>query len=112
MTINAGYDAFWFKGSPCYGTGGYSDLGVGAPVTVRNGDGQIIATGSLEEGTSGGLEITDRKVPSCTMPLRVDDVPEVDFYQIEIGNRGALSYSKTDLENRGWVVGFSLGQGF
>jgi hypothetical protein len=44
----------------------------------------------------------------CTL-LFDADVKNADFYEIEIGSRGKLSYSKKDLEKRDWYVAQSLG---
>jgi hypothetical protein len=38
-------------GSGCKGTSGYSDIGPGTNVTIKNGEGKILATGSLGDGT-------------------------------------------------------------
>ena len=32
-----------------------------------------------------------------------------EFYSVELGSRGALNFSKADLEESGYVVGYSLG---
>jgi hypothetical protein len=38
-----------------------------------------------------------------------DSVPEVPFYSLEVGRRGALTYSLADMQSRNWVVGGTIG---
>jgi hypothetical protein len=55
----------------CSGTGGFSDMTPGTAVTVADGTGKIVATGSLGPGSQPangiGLE--------CDLPITVDAVP-------------------------------------
>jgi serine/threonine-protein kinase len=88
----------------CSGEGGYDDIRYGTPVTVRDGTGRIIATGSLDGGKS-----VEPSGGACEFTFRVDGVPKVDFYQVEVSHRGALTYSFSDLETHGWSVTASLG---
>jgi hypothetical protein len=37
------------------------------------------------------------------------DIERSDYYSIELAGRGELNYSKKDLAERGYVVGFTLG---
>lgn len=97
----------WTSGEECYGTGGYDDIGEGSSVTIRDGRDAIIATGSLGGGTGGEAYLDDSTV-SCNLSFSVADVPDVDFYQIEVSHRGALSYSKADMVSKGWSVDLSL----
>jgi hypothetical protein len=91
---------------PCDGsldTGGYNDLAAGATVTVKNGSGNVIATGSLQEGTAGGDGST------CSMPFTVADVPQEPFYQVEVANRGNVTFSLNQMRNSEWVVSLTIG---
>jgi len=88
--------------SNCYGTGGYSDITAGLAVTVRSGDGTVIATGNLGTGTGGSTY--------CDFLLAVGDVPKEDFYSIEVGHRGELTYSFDEMVRRDWTVALTLGQ--
>jgi hypothetical protein len=83
------------------GTGGYSDIALGAAVVVKNEHAETIATGRLELGTD--------ELGSCTYPFRLADVPSSEFYSIEVSHRGALTYSHEELEGLEWQVVFSLG---
>jgi hypothetical protein len=89
----------------CSGTGGYDDVRDGLQVVVRDGEGTIIGRGEL---------VTDRAASTaspngCTFDFTVDSLPEVDFYNVEIGDRGELTYSFADLEEAGWRVESELG---
>lgn len=84
----------------CSGTGGYSDIVQGAPVTVRDGAGDVIATGVLGAGV-----LTDR----CLFEFTVARVPAVPFYTVEVSRRGGLTYSHAEMVAMGWFVSFTLG---
>lgn len=113
----------------CSGTGGYSDFGPGMNVTIRNGSGAIIAsanTTSLDAderfGSEEETETEDGDEPmspkeladsmfeflGCTVVFEVD-VPSEEFYEIEVGKRGELSYSRQELEEKDWDVSLTLG---
>lgn len=124
------------RGGPetCRGTGGYSDFGPGMNVTVRNGSGEIVASGNTanlvieeyfsddatEERAEGsdednGDDMSPEELADmmfeflgCTVVFEVD-VPKEDFYAIEVGRRGELSYSRAELEERNWGVSLTLG---
>lgn len=92
--------------SNCYGTGGYSDIQAGMPVTIRDGQGKILATGS----TGSGSHPNDETYGSvqCVFNFQLENIPKADFYSIEVGHRGQLNYSFTEMEKRGWQVSLSL----
>jgi hypothetical protein len=97
------------SGGSCRGTGGYSDMDGGTPVTVEDEDGTVIGSGELKfgktAGTAGGFWA------ECEFPFYVSDLPDdAKFYVVRIGsgNRGELSYSHAELEEQDWTVGLSL----
>ncbi|WP_068819963.1 hypothetical protein [Phormidesmis priestleyi] len=92
--------------SNCYGSGGYSDVEGGMPVTVRDGQGKIIATAKV----SDGVHPADEKYANvvCEFAFQVDNVPKTDFYAIEVGHRGTLNYSFAEIQQKGWTVSLSL----
>ena len=94
-------------GGECYGTGGYSDMSEGATVTVRDGEGNVAATSSLSAGTNPGNSGAE-VIIVCGFGFTVD-VPDEDFYSFEVGSRGAVTYSREDLESKDWKVELSLG---
>lgn len=88
----------------CVGDGGYDDIRGGIAVTVRDGSGTVIATGELGSGETELLLID-----WCTFPIVVKDVPTAEFYSIEVGRRGELTYSHEEMEDQDWSVFFTLG---
>jgi hypothetical protein len=88
-------------GSSCRTDGGYDDVGVGTDVVVKDGAGEIIGVGSLEEGQADSAY-------DCRFDFSLE-VKDSEFYSFEVGDRGELRYSRADLDSKGWVVGFSLG---
>lgn len=108
-------------GSSCSGKGGYSDIGSGGQVTVKDGTGKTIAVGSLGSGhyvdalAAAGLTSTSGRssssftVVGCRFTLTVADVPDADFYRIEIGHRRPVEHSRNELESMSWNLDLSLG---
>jgi hypothetical protein len=89
-------------GSTCRGTGGYADIDTGAQVTLKDGDGKILGTTQLSDGTGS--------VTSCTFMFSIADVPEVSFYSIEISRRGAVTNSLAQMQANAWTFGLTLGK--
>jgi hypothetical protein len=85
----------------CTGEGGYSDIGAGTQIVVKDGSGEILGTGSLDAGKEA--------FPSCVFTFTVSELPRSDFYSVESGRRGSLSYSFEEMEDQSWIVFLSLG---
>lgn len=119
----------------CRGDGGYSDISGGQSIKVTNGSGDIIGAGTLENvdteekrdlllerwHATGFMDKDedehdfDKFLDSadgiiCFMVFEVD-VPKSEFYEIQIGggDRGNLSYSLHDLEEKDWRVSVTIG---
>ena len=88
----------------CTGDDGYSDIKPGLQVVIRDGDGSTLGTGHLAYDHEAYQATDDR----CPLVFEVD-VPRSDFYAIEVGDRGELTYSFDDMEAMGWRVEASLG---
>lgn len=93
-------------GSICYGTGGYEDIQGGMPVTIKDGQGKILALGKTSYGKRPKAQYSQ---VLCVFDFQVNDVPKADFYSIEVGHRGQLNYSYEELKKQGWKVSFSIG---
>lgn len=93
------------------GSGGYSDIGPGTDVTVYDGSGKVIATAPLgtdcEQPPTSDGGATD--ISDATWTTIIRNVPDASFYQVEVGNRGKLRFSKSELAGDGWTVSASLG---
>lgn len=89
----------------CSGSGGYDDLTAGAPVTVKNESGSIIATGTLDEGVSDPAYPT----VACDFAFTISNLPDAKFYSVEVSHRGALTYSKDELNAKGWKIAATIG---
>ncbi len=92
--------------SNCYGTGGYRDIREAMPVTIRDGKGNILATGATNSGKRPPGEYANIQ---CTFSFEVSNVPKVDFYSIEVGRRGQLNFSYEEMQKKNWEVILSLG---
>jgi len=101
LTLSDSDFLFLKNGDPCSGSGGYSDIHGGAQVVVKDESDELIATGSLSAGhVSSG---------QCDFPIAVRNVPDANFYTIQVSHRGGISYSREELKAKGWMVGLSLG---
>jgi hypothetical protein len=90
-----------FAGGGCSGDGGYDDISAGTQVNIRDGSGELLASSSLDAGEDMSI--------ACTFTFTVDDVPKADFYSVEVGDRGDLSYSYDEMVENSWYVSLSLG---
>ena len=70
---------------------------------VKDGQGSIIATDELG---SGRLV----RANACEFRFEVYPVPDADFYEVEVGRRGGVVYSRVDLETDDWIITFQLGR--
>lgn len=84
----------------CYGTGGYSDLGTGGQVLILDGQQNVLGVGRLE--TTGETAL------GCEWTFSIE-VPEAEFYQINIGHRSPVVYTLEELEELQWLVELSIG---
>lgn len=91
-------------GADCTTSGGYSDIRYGTPAKISDGSGKILATGSLGWGHNDGHG-------NCEFSFTLPSVPDADFYTVSVGagNRGELSFSRTELAEHDWYVGLTLG---
>jgi hypothetical protein len=122
------FDIGGINGSPtsCSGEGGYSDVDAGMPVTIRDGDGTIVGSTSTRNATQSELvaslvddgddtseDEAEDLIESldgsfCTLVFEAE-VDDAEFYEVEVGTRGSLSFRKSELEDENWNVGFTLG---
>lgn len=102
-------------GDPCFAiSDAYKlpDIDAGTQVKLLNAAGDMVGLGSLSEGIleSGWTEegVSRRpedfgdalKEDNCIFKFTIADVVlEDDFYSIEISNRGAVSYTREDLQS-------------
>lgn len=106
----------------CNGTGGFDDFGPGMNVTIRNGDGELVATTRTlsisgfanETGQNAGVllapyETNTRFNVVCPVMWHAEVPGDERFYVIEIGSRGEQTYSNPEMVEKGWHVSFTLG---
>ncbi len=101
----------------CSGVDAYKDLREGASVTVSDGAGRVLTRGTLGRGKggtlSGGepgsdLERLGQDALTCTFPFRLENLPQASEYNIEVADRGVVSFSEAKLEQPGRVVALSV----
>ncbi len=91
--------------SSCLGKGGYEDIREGLGVVVSDEAGKTLATGSL------GKSMYTSSPMKCFFPIIVSKtLPKADFYTVEVGKRGDLTYSYDEMVQQDWDVDFTLGK--
>jgi len=84
---------------------GYSDIHAGTAVVVKNAGGSTLGRTALQGGT---MRISGSFRDDCmfTFTVTVSDQPA---YQVEVGNRGGVSFSKAQLEQAHWKAELAIG---
>jgi hypothetical protein len=88
------------------GNGGYSDIGPGMPLTVRDQDNRVIAAGSLP--SSGEVQRVSGYPVGCIWTLQFMVPAEAEHYTVDSGDRGSMSFSRTELAEQDWTVEVGL----
>jgi hypothetical protein len=89
-------------GSPCVGTGGFSDIQTGTDVTVTDEASRIVGIGHIVSSSRVNIVV-------CSLRFTVPGVPERPFYKVEVSHRGGLTYSLQDMKSRNWTIDATLG---
>jgi hypothetical protein len=90
------------SGTGCQGTGGYSDIGPGTQVTLKDQSGTILAAGPLGTPTNSY---------PCTWTAFLEQVPmDRQFYSLEVSHRGQITKSLQELQSTGYAFDVSLGR--
>jgi hypothetical protein len=92
-------------GGSCFPSDGYSDIRLGAQVTVTDDSGKVVALGSLQAGKVS--ELWGEDTPSlfgfaskCEFDFTVDQVPAGHpFYSIEVAHRGQVRFTPAQLDS-------------
>jgi hypothetical protein len=112
--------------SECEGTGGYDDVSEGVPVTIRDQEDNIVGSATLanasadeiasriaardEDATLAEAQALVERMDGVACVLVFDaEVDDAEFYDIEVGERGKISYSRKELIGNGWTAAFTLG---
>lgn len=94
----------WIEGttSDCAGADRYIGLRGGAAVTVSDGGGRLLATGSLGPGTGGAPR-------ACRFDFSLVDVPDASIYRLSVGDRQIASFGYANMQVQNWTVHIVLG---
>src|SRR6266540_5849465 len=95
-------------GAPCNPTdAGYADIRAGTAVTVKDGAGALVGTAALGAGTLRRSPLRGRD-DDCVFSFSLT-VLDRDSYRIEVGRRGAVVFSRADLERANWKADLTIG---
>lgn len=87
----------------CVTSLGYDDIREGASVTIKDQNGRILGSGSLDAGVS-------YDDASCTFDFTVADIREdQQQYSVEISHRGQITNSRSEMESNNWRFDLTLG---
>lgn len=111
LTLRNG-DRVYQSATGCQGTGGYADIDQTLQVVVKSDAGAIIGTSALTSRRppqTSDVNVTATNNRSCFFDFTVKALPVAAFYSVEVGRRGAVTYSKADLEAAGWKIETNIG---
>jgi len=95
-------------GAPCRSAdAGYPDIRPGMAVTVRDETAAVLGTSELGGGTLRKSPLRGRD-DDCVFSFSLT-VPERDSYRIEVGRRGVVRFSRSDLERSNWKADLTVG---
>jgi hypothetical protein len=103
---DSGYATWTLADGVCWGRDAFADIAEGALVSVRDGDGSLLATGRLGVGKP-----STGKHGQCTFPYDIPEVPDASFYAVGIADRGGPTYSRAEMDAQGWRLDLSIGGG-
>jgi hypothetical protein len=94
-------------GQPCDpGDVGYDDINAGTAVVLRDGSGAVLARTTLGPGA---MRVNAKDFREDCVFTFSATVPDRASYDIEVGNRGSVSFSRTDLSRAGWHPTLTIG---
>lgn len=85
----------------CRGVGADADIAPGTDIVLRDDAGRVVARSSLGDGTEDAA--------GCTFPFTLYAVPRSEAYELQVGSRGSLTYSRDELDRLDWTVALSSG---
>ncbi len=95
-------------GAPCKAAdAGYADIHAGTPVLVRDQSGALVGSAKLGSGTLHQQPLRGRD-DDCLFQFALT-VPDRAAYKIEVSVRGAVGFSKADLERAHWTANLTIG---
>ncbi len=84
-------------GPLCAGSGGYKDIAIGAPVSVTDAAGTVVALGEISDSIPKGFSEAETPT-SCELRFSVGKVPAgKGFYGVEVSHRGAVKFDEASL---------------
>lgn len=105
MQLSLGGFAWNRSPEQCWGHKGYDDIREGAPVTITDPNGKVIALGKLLPGKP---QVSGDRATGCLLRFEVDGVPAgLKFYGVEVSHRGSVKFPEDELTGKG--VTLSLG---
>ncbi len=95
-----------FKGSQgaCTGTGDYTNVRIGMPITVEAENGRLVGQGWL----AAGQVTTDGEEPACSFVFTVPGLAEATGYRINASDLESIDVTPEELQAEGWEVTLTI----
>ena len=96
-------------GTPCRpADAGYADIHAGTPVQVSDATtGAVLGSATLGGGILRQQPLVGRD-DDCRFQFSLT-VPDRNTYKIEVGKRGAVQFTRADLEKSHWTANLTIG---
>jgi hypothetical protein len=99
-------------GRQCVVVSGHIDVKEGAPVVIKDGEGNTLITTKLGRGSTmpeqysyaNSQMVSPVQSINCLFAFNISDLPAADNYVIQVGNRAPQSFSRTLIEQNSWQV--------
>ncbi len=100
------------SGRQCVVVSGHIDVQEGAPVVIKDGQGNTLVTTELGRGSTmpERYSYENSRMGSsvqsinCLFAFNVGDLPNADSYTIQVGNRAPQSFSRDLIQQNNWQV--------
>jgi hypothetical protein len=86
---------------------GYADIHAGTPVVVRDESSAVVGSATLGAGILRKQPLRGRD-DDCLFRFSLT-VPDRADYEIEVSKRGAVAFSRADLERAQWTANLTIG---
>lgn len=89
----------------------FKDIQNGTSIKVESGNGNTLALGSLTNGL-WTFDPSKKADMGCVFDFTMENVAkDQEFYEFTLGDRGGETFSRADLQARGWKVDLLLESG-
>ena len=110
LTLGSGDHRSNANSTVCWGDGRYEDISEGTNGVVRNGEGAVVGTSSLDPGVrvEDTRDFGNYKFLQCELSFSVMVPANSPSYALEVSHRVEPTYSNAEMAAQNWTVAFSI----